>query len=340
MPGENPCAADGAVPGTCGGAHSADGGKLLPALRRRAALAVSSLAVFGYAAGDARAQDADGIQLLNLNLGAFEVIQLAVFVGVTGAALLSAVWLIRQRARITAENVMLRGKIAELNATLMRNEALLNLRDQRLVIWSADQPRPELIGTLPSEAGAPEERASFLAFGRWLVPRSASVLEHAIADLREKGVPFDRVIESQNGAPLEVRGRKTPGHAIVRFVSLSETQRTEARLKLENQRLGADHENLLGLADALGIPFWVRAADARLRWVNRAYAQAVEAESPEEAVRDGKELLTTQTRETMASHHQTGKVFEQTVSTVVGGDRRMYQVTDFSTAEGSAGMAK
>ena len=79
----------------------------------------------------------------------------------------------------------------------------------------------------------------------------------------------------------------------MRFLSLSETQRTQARLKLENQRLAGDHETLLGLVDALNMPFWMRGDDGRLKWVNRAYAAAVEAADPEPAVRDGKEILGT-----------------------------------------------
>ena len=63
-------------------------------------------------------------------------------------------------------------------------------------------------------------------------------------------------------------------------MSLSENQRTQARLKLENQRLSADHENMLGLIDALKMPFWVRSAEGRLKWVNRAYAEA-DGQSPE-----------------------------------------------------------
>ena len=38
------------------------------------------------------------------SIGTVEVMQLAMFVGVMGAALLSAIWLIRERARTAAEN--------------------------------------------------------------------------------------------------------------------------------------------------------------------------------------------------------------------------------------------
>ncbi|TIU11146.1 MAG: alkaline phosphatase, partial [Mesorhizobium sp.] len=98
-----------------------------------------------------------------------------------------------------------------------------------------------------------------------------------VAGLREKAKPFDLVLESQAGAPLEVHGRKGAAHVVVRFVSLSETQRSEARLKIENQRLAADYDTMLGLLNALSMPAWLRMANGRLKWVNRAYAKAVEA---------------------------------------------------------------
>ena len=53
--------------------------------------------------------------------------------------LLSAIFLIRERARTAAENVELRARIADLNAALQRSEALLNLRDQRVIVWSNDK---------------------------------------------------------------------------------------------------------------------------------------------------------------------------------------------------------
>jgi signal transduction histidine kinase len=297
------------------------------------ASAASSLLV----AGAAHAQG--GLPGSLFSFGTVEVMQVSMLVGVMGAAMLSAIAMIRERARTAAENVELRVKVADLNAALRRSEALLNLRDQRLIVWNDDRRRPELLGTLPAESGAPDERASFLAFGRWLMPRSAAALENAIAALRERGVAFDLVIEAQNGAPLEIQGRTTPAHVIVRFLSLSESQRMQARLKLDNQQLAAAHETMLGLLDALNMPFWIRAKDGRLKWVNRAYAAATEAADAEAAVREGKELLGTQAREAIDRQHGANPVFQQPLSTVIAGDRRLFAVTDFAGPEGSAGIA-
>ena len=137
-----------------------------------------------------------------------------------------------------------------------------------------------------------------------------------------------------------MQGRKSAAHVLVRFVSLSETQRSQARLKLENQRLAADYDTMLGLLDALKMPFWLRAADGRLKWVNRAYADAVEADK-RRGRRPRRQGIPRHARRARRSppQHQSHPVFEQTLSTVIDGDRRMFAVTDFAGAEGSAGLA-
>ncbi|MER9853694.1 MULTISPECIES: ATP-binding protein [unclassified Mesorhizobium] len=341
MPGQHPHRAGRAVSGGHDDSRIAgsaqEGGSLSWRARASTFLATSALA--GPLAGAVAHAETAAASVAGLSLSAIEVMQLAVFVGVTGAALISAIVLIRERARTSAENVELRSRLADINAALRRSEALLNLRDQRVVVWAAENKKPELIGTLPVESGAPEDRAAFLAFGRWLMPRSAAALEHAVAGLREKARTFDLVIESQAGAPLEVHGRKSAAHVLVRFVSLSETQRSQARLKIENQRLAADHDTMVGLLDALNMPAWLRGEDGGLKWVNRAYADAVEAENAEAAVREKKEFLGGQARDAIAAQHKTHPVFEQSLSTVIEGDRRVFAVTDFAGSDGSAGLA-
>ncbi len=329
MPGVNPPLAGLAA----AGGNSDSARRALRPVRLLLGASTAAMALTGQAAAQA-----DAIRA-SLSVGTLEVMQLAMFAGVMGAALLSAVWLIRERARIASENTGLRARVADLAVSLQRSEAMLNLRDQRVVAWSADEARPELVGTLPVESGAPDERAAFLAFGRWLAPRSAGALEQAIAALRDRATPFDLVIETQAGVPLEAHGRKTSQNVLVRFVSLSDAQRQQARLKLENQRLVAESDVLLGLVDALDMPAWLRRADGSLKWVNRAYASAVEATDGEAAARDGRELLGTQAREAMAGARGRDAVFSQTLSTVIAGDRRMFRVTDVAGPDGAAGIA-
>ncbi|ANT49330.1 sensor histidine kinase [Mesorhizobium amorphae] len=343
MPGENPRQAGQAVSGgqndSTRTGPAVAGGRLSLRAGARIGTFLATSVLSGPLLVFAAHAEPDVAQKAGLGVSAVEVMQMAMFAGVMGAALVSAIFLIRERARTSAQNAELRARIADVNAALQRSEALLNLRDQRVVVWTSENKKPELLGTLPVESGAPEDRAAFLAFGRWLMPRSAAALEHAITALREKAKAFDLVIESQAGVPLEVYGRKSAAHVLVRFVSLSDTLRSQARLKIENQRLGADYDTMLGLLDALRMPTWLRAADGRLKWVNRAYAEAVEAQNAETAVREAKEFLGGQARDTITEQHKSRPVFEQTLSTVIEGDRRVFAVTDFAGTDGSAGLA-
>ncbi len=81
----------------------------------KASVSLSTL----FAAVPAFAQGAESARIAlpfgGGSIGAFEVIQFSMFLGVMGAALLSAGWLIRERSRVAAENKELRSKFADLN---------------------------------------------------------------------------------------------------------------------------------------------------------------------------------------------------------------------------------
>ncbi|WP_295811550.1 PAS domain-containing sensor histidine kinase [uncultured Nitratireductor sp.] len=275
-----------------------------------------------------------------LSVDTLEVIQLAVFVGIMGAAFLSAIWLIRQRARIAAENLELRARVAELSGALGRSDALLNLKDQRAVVWGGSAEKPAIVGDLPPGCGAPDERSAFLAFGRWMMPRSASALDRALATLREENENFDLTIETRSGTLLEAQGRKSAQHAVLRFVSLSGLREEHARLKLEQQNLLSERTTVMGLLDALDMPFWLRNKAGQLAWVNRAYTGAVDAHGADAVLREQLEFLPMAAREEITSRHrEANEVFRQSLSAVVHGERRVFSITDHAGAHGSAGIA-
>lgn len=302
------------------------------ALRSAAMLTVLSPAA-------ASAQQMQQIPLVgSISVGMLDIIQLALFLGITTAAMMSAILLIRERTRTAAENVQLRERVAELDTALQRSDALLNLKDQRILVWFSDERKPDLVGTLAAP-GVPEDRATFLAFGRWLKPRCASQLERAIAGLRDERKTFDVVAETSRGTLIEIQGRIAANHVAVRFLTLGDAREGHAELKLDHQRLQSEHDNVLALFDTIDMPFWIRAGDGRLSWVNRAYAAAVEAHTSEMATSEGRELFGTAAREQISSEHRASPVFRQNLSTVIEGDRRVFMVADFAGREGSAGLA-
>lgn len=280
--------------------------------------------------------------LATFSFGTIEVMQFSIVAGVMGAALISAIWLIRERGRIATENAELRARIAALDASVQRAEAFLDLKDQRLVIWPADGGRAEIAGGLPPRSGAPDERAQFLAFGRWLTASSAAVLERAVSSLRSDKTGFEIVVETRSGELLEVEGRAAPGYAIARFVSVSAARKALAELRHAHAKLATEVGIFRGLLDELPMPVWLRDTNRRLEWVNRAYAAAVEAPggSGETAVAENREFLGTQALEAIARGQLASPAYNGTASTVIRGDRRIFSVIDYATVEGSAGLAQ
>src|SRR5690606_32264309 len=113
-------------------------------------------------------------------LSADQVTVLSALTGVVSFAVLSAIALIRARNRTEAENVALRREAGDLRTAADRAEALINIGDDRLVAWDAPGEPPTVAGTLPRIAGVPDERSGFLAFGTWLTPESAALLDRGI----------------------------------------------------------------------------------------------------------------------------------------------------------------
>lgn len=271
--------------------------------------------------------------------GSSEVVTFSVLIGVISAAMISAIWLIRQRGNIEAENRELRSELSDANQRISRFQALIADKNRRIVIWDGLAERPEFLGQLPVETGAPQDDRDFLAFGRWIKPQSASQLEKAIETLRAHAQSFDLVLETQRNEVLEAQGRVSGGQAFVRFVALNNLRAELAELRLERDRLHASLSTFRTLLDAIDLPVWLRSPDGKLEWVNEAYAEAVEARSPATAAAEGRELLATTAREKIRAVSTFDTPFRDKVSTVVRGNRTFYDVVDARNTAGSAGMA-
>ena len=92
------------------------------------------------------------------------------------------------------------------------------------------------------------------------------------------------------------------------------------------------------LIDALPFPVWARDREGRLDFVNAAYASAVEAREPTEAVERNLELLDRSARDEAARMREGGTPYRGRVPTVVAGARRIFDVVEVPTRSGSAGV--
>ncbi|KQV72938.1 PAS domain-containing sensor histidine kinase [Rhizobium sp. Root1220] len=266
-----------------------------------------------------------------------QVVGLSVVIGVISAALLSTLWVVRQRGNLESESRQIRSALSDAQQRISQYQALIADKNRRIVIWDGDE-RPELLGQLPAETGAPQDN-EFLAFGLWLKPRSASELDRSIDRLRQSAHSFDMVVETYRDEILEAQGRVSGGRAFVRFVALNNLRAELAELKIERDRLMGSISAFQGLLDSIDLPAWQRDTEGRLTWVNHAYGDAVEASSPAQAVDESREFLTTIARERIRATSTPESPFHDKISTVVSGNRTFFDVVDVKVPSGSAGIA-
>ena len=319
----------------------AGGGALrfMTAIGKRTKLALLSCCTALTAPAVAVAQEVKaGVAVLGMTLGSLEVIQFSMFAGAMGAALLAAVWLIRERGKTAEQNSALRGRIADLTADLERSDLLLASRDSRIAVWDSANSKVDLIGSIPADSGVPQDRAHFLAFGRWLEAGSATSLDRALAALRDRGVVFEVSLRTITGQEVEALGRRTGTISFVRFTGLSSLSAENARLKREHEDLAKTHSLFVALVENLPFPAWQREPDGTLAWTNKAYLATLDKDRGRDAGRD-KELFGTQARELIERKRLADGNFKDRVSTVIGSDRSVFDVIDVSGAGGSMGLA-
>ncbi|MDQ0457973.1 ATP-binding protein [Rhizobium paknamense] len=283
----------------------------------------------------AQDQNAGGIGTFSSS----EMVGFALVIGAISATLLSALWLVRQRNSIEAESQEMRSALSDANQRISRYQALIADKNRRIVIWDNSTDRPEQLGQLPLETGAPTAETDFLAFGRWLKPASAADLDTAIERLRFNAQSFDLIVETYRDEVLEVQGRVSGGRAFARFVALNNLRAELAELKIEKARLSTAIQTFESLLESVEQPVWQRDAQGQLVWVNQAYSDAVEALTPDQVVHEGREILGTIAREKIRATVTPESPFHETVSTVVHGNRTFYSVVDTKTPTGSCGMA-
>ena len=116
-------------------------------------------------------------------------------------------------------------------------------------------------------------------------------------------------------------------------------------IKRELLALAGRHEKLLNevaslraLIEQLPSPVWTRDATGRLTFVNAAYARAVEAQDAADAIERNLELLDSAARDSIARTRTQAGGFSGRLPAIVAGARRSFDVLDFRTETGSAGL--
>jgi signal transduction histidine kinase len=265
-----------------------------------------------------------------------EVAVLVVIVGLVLFAVVTAIMLVRTRARWARVEAWSRDEIAALRNDLDRANALLLSEPQIMVDWPAGSEEPSIDGD-PAIVGVSAPHR-VLAFGSWLEAGRASAMERAVESLRTRGEGFAMTLTTLHGHPIEVQGRAIGGRAVLRLKDASGVKRDLVQLLSRHETLLNEVASLRALIENLPSPVWTRDAMGQLTFVNAAYGRAVEAKGAADAVERRIELLDSAAREGIARARATGGAYAGRLPAVVAGARRMFDVLDFRTDTGSAGI--
>src|SRR5439155_2739064 len=218
-----------------------------------------------------------------------------------------------------------------------RAHALLFSEPQVVIAWEASAEQPEIFGDPSIVSSVPVARR-ILAFGTWLEGEKAQAMEYAVEALRSHGQGFAMALTTLSGRYIEAEGRAVGGRAILRLKEVSGTTRDYIDLAARYDKLLREIDAIRTLIEALPSPIWARDGSGRMAWVNAAYAHAVEARDSAEAVARGLELLDPSARGDLVRARDSGEPFAARLPVIVAGTRKIFDVFDLATRNGSAGI--
>jgi len=312
-------------------------------LRLAASFVTPALLLGGVARGQslaalAQAEEAPGLTGLALGCG------LAVFAALTGVIHLVG------RQRWSRRETELLAEAEVLRHQAERARAFFAAETQFVVVWSGARGEPEIEGDVSLvDGGQPENFSSqnrapsplqhVLDFDAWLPADQAEALAAHVALLRERGQGFHQDLISLGARHLEAEGRAIGGKAVLRMRDVSGDRLELVRLRESQARQTGRLENLRALLDLSSQPVWTRGPEQNLVWVNAAYAHAVDAKSPHDAVTRQLELLDRQSLDAVTRAREVGKIWRQRRHLVVAGERRLMEVFETSLPVGAGGVA-
>ena len=281
---------------------------------------------------------ADAIHRAIAVLRGKEITLLTLILALLGLALFASVVILRARRASDRIEIDTREEIGALQAETDRLKALLLSEPQILVTWAAAAEQPEILGDIVMIApgGIPER---VLAFGIWLEAADARRMEQAVDTLRRDGRGFVMTLTTRAGRPIEVEGRAIGGRAVLRLRDVSGIEQELLNLAARHDQLLSDVETMKALLDALPAPVWARDNAGQLVFVNSAYARAVEAENPVDAVARRLELLDQAARTELSRARIAGETYIGKLPAIAAGGRRIFEVVDAPSRAGNSGIA-
>lgn len=258
------------------------------------------------------------------------------FVGLAIFSATIAVLHVRARGLWNNQFENQRATIADLQIRAERAALFLGSEPQVFVSWDGPGGQPEFEGD-PRIVGDTITAGRLLGFGNWLPAEQVPALETAVERLRAAGESFSLKLRSLGGGVIEAEGQPVMGRAVMRLRCVTGERMEIARLTDRLATSAGLIDSLRTMLDAIPQPMWLRKSEGDLSFVNAAYALAVEAKSPEDAIARRLELLERKTRDKVALKHRSGESFHGAAKAIVAGDRRVLDIVDVIGLDGATG---
>ena len=247
-------------------------------------------------------------------------------------------WALYTVRRMAKDDFNARRRIADLEIRLNEAETAIASEAHVLVIWRGRDDVPErVVGSMHGAAHLPTSPETLLDFGHWLERDSTMALIESLHDLRGAGTPFNIGVRTLDNELLEADGRTAGGLAMLRFRPLSGERRNIAALAHDAHKLGRQVERLSAVLDAAPLPVWLRNADGKLAWVNRAYVASVEAPDSDVVVKAAIEIANGSLLDRSRANAKTGCTGR--IHAVIGGAMRALDIHEVALSDGTAGFA-
>ena len=225
-----------------------------------------------------------------------------------------------------------------LRAERDRANLLLAADPQLIVIWPEPRAEPMITGQAQLiSASAPRSR--ILTFESWLTPADAETLEQSVEALKQAGEPFHLTLRGLDKSLFECDGCAIGGQAVLRIKELTGLARDAFEYAAAQDAAHRETQALIAILDALPAPAWRRNAAGTIIYVNAAYAKAVEADTPHDAITRALEWLEKPVRDQAMQAAREGHMFQARVPAIFAGRRGFADVYEWPSGEGRFGLA-
>lgn len=239
----------------------------------------------------------------------------------------------------------LEGLMKRVNAA----EAILAAEPDAVFIWTPEtmkaspgtlQARPRIVGSTSAIVDPSSGAVDFDYFVSRLVGEHGAKLRDAVNRLRSRGARFSLILQTVQGHIFEAEGRPAGAQAVLWLRDVTGERAEVSRLM---ERIKSADSAQLRLTEQLGLlpmPAWRRGMDGNLLWVNEAYAGAVDAASPGEALEKQVRLAPDGLQRELDKVLEEGGRASGQGRVVIAGERRNMEITEFPIGEGQiAGIA-